>query len=177
MLYLPELYYFWDQQEFPSDEAFLLSVQIMGQWCRYFSAEILNPVKGMTDTYNLGELPEDPEKRKEFLKELVHWLTINSAVSDDFCLVMDTEPLERKKFYGGEKFSYYEPCCWNIDLTHDQFSELQTALEKNGLPKDLFYPEDKQVNIPQKPGFFGKLLKIESGKTYTPKQWEAEQKK
>lgn len=177
MLYLPELYYFWDQKDFPSDEAFLFSVLTIGRWCRYFSAEILNPPKGMRDTQRSGELPKDPGDLNKFLKEIVHWLSSNSMIHDDFRLVMDTEHLERNNFEGNEKFSYYEPCCWNIDLTVQQFEELQKALEENGFPRDLFYPQDKEIYVPAKPGFFMKLFKIEAGRSYSPKRWEVEQKK
>lgn len=67
------------------------------------------------------------------------------------------------------KFEHHEDtCCWSLDLTEEEFKELQKQWKLNDLPQDLFYPEDKGMTI-RKPGIWGKLGFWEM---YSAKEWE-----
>ncbi|PIQ78625.1 hypothetical protein COV82_00505 [Candidatus Peregrinibacteria bacterium CG11_big_fil_rev_8_21_14_0_20_46_8] len=167
MYYLPELYYFFDTDDFPLKKAIVVTAKTISQWSTTYEAKIMIPFKGKKEQIRKGTLPASPAERQKFVVELYEWIFANSELSDAFTLMLD------------KKFEHYDDtCCWVLDLTEDEFAELQKVWEEAGLPADLFYSEDKVIEIEKPLGpiarFFTKFgFSFTNTAIYSPKQWEA----
>jgi len=182
--YSAELYYWFDQKDFPFKKAFLVSSQIVGQWCDYYEAKILSPKKGIKETVRAGQLPSSLLEKQAFITHIFEWIQENSLVPDLFALFLDTKPIDNptgaKNPYSPKFDHHDDTCCWLLDLTDEEFKALQAALVAHNLPPDLFYPAGKDVCIPyQAKSLIGKVfVGIFGGqRCFTPKRWEAEQAK
>ena len=178
MIYLPELFYFDDTPGFPLKEAVAVTAQVISQWCSRYNAKLLAPKKGVKITERKGLLPAD-EERQKFIKDLINWIFTNS-IYDMFALFLYRDSHKAKITAA---FDHHDDtCCWALNLAPNEFEILQKEWSKNGLPKDMFYPEGKEKRVVQKKGRFSRALEsvgftIENSKIYTPKQWQAELKK
>ncbi|MDP2655830.1 MAG: hypothetical protein Q8P17_04950 [bacterium] len=182
MRYLPELHYFFDQKDFPTEKATVITAKKVGEWCTYYKAALITPVQGMKDTEREGKFPLQPIEKQQFIHDLIAWLISSSVPMTSnhlFTLFLDDSEILRA--YKPRKFSHPDDtCCWDMTLTEPQFQELETAWEDNGLPRDLFYEEGKGTEIIKPPGliarFFGKLgFTSKNSKVYSPKRWEKKQ--
>lgn len=176
MVYFPELYYFFDTQGFLLEDAVKATAKGVGVYCTHYSAEILFPKIGVTETKREGTLPQGKTDKRVFIEELVSWIFENSTTPDLFELHFDTEK-------GGGKFDHHDDtCCWLLNLTEDEFDEVREEWKRNGLPEDLFYEEGREKRVQRPLNLFDKLLvrvgfTVDTTTMYTPKQWEAEKKK
>ncbi|RCK71855.1 MAG: hypothetical protein ANABAC_2678 [Anaerolineae bacterium] len=179
MLYLPELYYLQDQPDFPLSKAIEITAITVSRWCTCFEARLIAPQsKNITPVQKSGRLPEDLQARQQFVGELVEWLLANSNPPDLFYLLLDDQPLPKKDRVA--RFDHHDDtCCWVLNLSSEEFAELQYAWQAHGLPVDLFYPEEAQICVPYSGKTWrGRLLRWLGGqKCYTPKQWEREKRK
>lgn len=179
MRYLPELYYFEEQEDFPFRQAVLATATAVSQWCSHFYARVIVPLTKDTDPLEKGGLlPVDPQERQSFVADLVDWLFDNSAVDGLFCLFLDDEPAPQSGKTA--KFDHHDDtCCWALNLMPDEFAHLQTTWKANGLPEDLFYPEHDGLCVPYPgTGLKARLLRaLGVQRCYTPKQWENENQK
>ncbi|MDO8561250.1 MAG: hypothetical protein Q7S05_00280 [bacterium] len=184
-LYLPELYYFFDQKEFSTERtrAILVTAKKVSEWSTYYRAKLITPVKGLKDTERQGKLPLQSEEKHQFIDDLIKWIISNSVfpMNNLFTLFLDDSEIQRK--YKHTKFAHPDDtCCWTMTLTEQQFQGLKTTWKDNRLPEDLFYKEGKEIRIVKPLGliarFFGRLgFTFENSKSYSPKQWEKKQQK
>lgn len=177
MFYLPELYYFQDQQGFPFRQALLTTAVVVSRWCTHFHAQVLVPKrKGAEPLQKSGRLPGDLAEREHFVAELVQWLWDRSMMEDVFNLRLDDEPVHASS----DKIIKFDhpddTCCWTLHLSAQEFAQLQAAWKRHGLPEDLFYPEQRQRIVPYPgTGLKAKVLRaLGVRKCYTPRQWEHE---
>ncbi len=182
MHYLPELYYLNHPGEFPFRYAFTVTARTVARWCTHFEARLIMPFRELPDGWERrGELPEDIEERDRFVADLVDWLFDNSACEELFYLMLDDEPLPKQNGfdeYKVAKFDHHDDtCCWVLNLSEEEFAQLQSSWVEHNLPDDLFYPEDLCVCEVRPPTtWLGKLLNLLFGyqcSVYaTPKQRE-----
>jgi hypothetical protein len=174
MAYLAELYYLQDRRDFPFRKAVSVTATTVGRWSSHFSAEVI--VTGAEDvarTRKRGPLPAGPEEKATFVAELVDWIFENSMADALFRLWLDDEPEPRSS--QAPKFDHHDDSgSWVLNLTEREFAELQTAWKVQGLPQDLFYPEEETRCVPYPgPGMKARVLRfVGVQKCYTPKQWE-----
>lgn len=183
MLYTTELYYFFDQKDFPFEKALLTAVKSVGENCVYYKAKLLSPKKGVKEIKREGKFPENSEEKQRCIEELINWIFENSECLELFSLFMDSEEIDFKKSQGKNlKFDHHDDtCCWIMGLDDKEFDNLRKSLIKENLPEDLFYESGKEIMVPQPLGpvsrFFGYFgITSENNKIYTPKRWEAENK-
>lgn len=182
--YSPELYYFFNSKEFKEknyQKSVFVIAKTVGQWCDYYSAKLLSPLKGLKDIKKEGKLPTNKKEREIFIQNLVEWIFDKNYMEDLFLLFLGDKSMLTDRLVS-LKFDYHDDtCCWVLNLTEKEFKQLQNNLKKNNLPEDLFYESSKGKCIPNKPktlaGRFFKILGFESSKCYTPKQWEIEKNK
>lgn len=131
-------------------------------------------------TQGVGEIWRSAHciRKKAFIADLVHELYSDSVISI-FTLFLDSAPIPEKRTITYKFDHTDDTCCWPLDLTVAEFFELQNAWKENGLPEDLFYPEEKTIQFLNPPGLsqrFLHLLGFTGGNyaTYTPKQWKQE---
>jgi hypothetical protein len=154
----------------------LITTTTVSRWCTCFHARLLAPANNYTTpSEKSGLLPENAAEREAFVAELVGWLFDNSSPDEQFCLFLDDEPIPKPGQVA--KFDHHDDtCCWALTLTEAQFARLQAVWKANGLPKDLFCPEQDGLCLPfPGTGLKAKLLRVIGvRKCYTPKQWETE---
>lgn len=176
MLYLPELYYLQDQADFPLKKAVEVTAVTVSRWCSCYEAQLIAPFsKDIVPTQKSGALPEAMAERERFVGELVAWVFANSNPPELFALRLNDCALSEKGSVA--KFDHPDDtCCWVLNLSESEFDELQEAWQAHGLPKDLFYPEGKQICVPYPgKGWKARLSRALGGqRCYTPKQWEQE---
>lgn len=172
MLYAAELFYWQEQRDFPFQKAVLVTASTVAQWCTHFRARLLAPRGRLATGEKWGALPTVPAERAAFVAELVCWIFAHSLVEELFYLLIDDEPVPQAGRVA--KFDHHDDtCCWLLNLTGSEFVALQDAWRDNGLPPDLFYPEQEMVCIP----YPGRSLKsrvlrlLGAQKCYTPLQW------
>ena len=182
MRYDPELYYFYDQRGLPFEKAVLVTAMKVGEWCTHYKAKLICPAKGAKKSERQGSLPSEAQEKLTFIDDLVRWLLSNSRPQDLFALFLDDVEIGQRRGDEPGKFNHHDDtCCWGLDLTEQQFQELQQAWKQHELPEDLFYQEGKDIRVAEPPGFIGKFLirlggTSWSGKIYTPKRWEEKQR-
>jgi len=176
MRYLPDLFYFFDQADFPLRHAVLITATTVSQWCTYFHAKILAPKHpAWGELEKSGHLPTEIRERQVFVAGVVNWLFENSVIEDLFFLRLNDAPLSTH--IQSAKFDHPDDtCCWVLDLIEAEFAQVQAAWKANGLPEDLFYPEDAHRCVPfPGTGWKAALLRaLGVQKCYTPRQWKAE---
>lgn len=182
MLYLPELYYFFDQKDFPIKKAILVTAKKVSEWSIYYKAKLISPVKGLKDTERQGKLPSQSEEKQQFISNLLKWMISNSEANDLFALFLDDLAIGQREDKPAKFDHHDDTCCWLLNLTEQQFQELKTAWKDNGLPEDLFYKEGEEISITKPHGliarFFIRLgFTLENNKIYSPKRWEEEKRK
>ncbi len=168
-IYEPEYYYF---QKRPAlfKKALLITSLAVSRYCKYYEVELLVPERGVKDKIRKGIIPLH---REAFIKELIDWIFVNSAVPV-FSLCMDAKPMARKRL---PKFANYEgQCCWTLSLTPSEFKALQRIWRAHGFPSDLFFHENKMIHV-DTTGKFAKVLGIKGTRSYTPLRWKELQKK
>lgn len=180
MLYLPELYYFFDSKDFPTEKAITVTAITVAKWSQYYRAELIEPKKGISNTVRTGKLPDNKSQIETFIKKLLLWIFDSSTIRVDlFSLFLDSYPLEDKWENTNRdvaKFDHHDDtCCWVLNLTKTEFEKLQQVWKDNNLPTDLFYPEGKGITVKDTKGILKKFLSyLGFRKIYTPKQWEIE---
>lgn len=175
MIYLPELFYLQRRDgDFPFQRAVRVTAVAIGQWCTHFYAKIIAPKGGYKGPLERqGPLPENLCKREAFISDLLDWLFSNSEVEVLFGLLLDDDAICSDRV---AKFAHHDDtCCWVLNLTEEEFAQLQAVWRANGLPEDLFYPEHQQICVPvQGPGWKAHLLRaLGVQQCYSPKEWEA----
>ena len=176
MRYDAEVYYFYDQRDFPFEKAVLVTAMKVSEWCTHYKAELTGPAKVVMERH--GSLPLETQEKQTFVDGLVRWVLANSY-PDDFALILDDVEIDQQK---GEITHFHHDhgtCCWVLDLTEQQFQELQKSWKRHKLPEDLFYQEGQQTIIALPTGA---ILKEHDYTgipcvTYTPKRWEEKQRK
>jgi hypothetical protein len=179
MHYLPELYYFEDQKDFPFQKAVQVTAVAVSRWSSHYSAELIVPKsKRISQVKKNGALPLDVQAKETFVAETVNWLFENSLTRDLFALFLDDESIPGRSKVA--KFDHHDDtCCWALNLSASEFAELQSIWRANNLPEDLFYPQQDGISVEiTGTGLKGRLLRaLGATKGYTPKRWEREQKK
>ncbi len=180
--YLPELYYFFDLNEFSQKnfrKSVLIVAKTIAQWSDYYSAKLLSPIKGVKVLKKKGKLPINKKEKVIFVENLVNWIFDNSEVEGLFLLFLDDSKViaNRSAKQNHPKFNHYDDtCCWVLNLTEKEFQKFRSSLKKSKLPEDLFYESSRTRCISNKPktmaGRFFHSLGLQSRKCYTPKQLE-----
>lgn len=189
--YLPETFYFNKDRLMKRDKDFRMdgfetAVEVtarkVGEWCNYYAAELLSPIKEARITKKEGELPKNKKERDNFIKQLTKWIFENSETDELFALFLSDGPVfahnARGKSPSCPKFCHHDDtCCWDLSLTEKEFKDLQKEWKSNGLSADLFYESSRTICIPNKPGSLGKFFRIfglnfESKRCYSPREWE-----
>ncbi len=141
MLYLSNLDYLQEQEDFPFRHAVLVTATAIGRWSNHFHAKLIAPKSkhiGLID--KRGRLPLNEQHKETFIADLVRWIFENSFCDELFCLLLDDEPIPKPGKIA--KFDHHDDtCCWVINLSEIEFAQLQHIWRTNGLPEDLFYPE------------------------------------
>jgi hypothetical protein len=173
MVYIPEIY-LQDEQDFPFQDAVLVTATTVSRWCSHYRAELIAAKsKHTVSTCKSGALPTNAYDKEAFVTEVVSWIFENSLIRTLFYLRLDDEPVPRQGKV--TKFDHHDDTgCWMLDLTENEFAELQATWQVHGLPKDLFYPVEKTLCVPRPGGglIAGLLRALGVQKCYTPKQWE-----
>ena len=182
MIYLPELYYFFDQSDFPLGKAVLVTAKKVGEWCTHYQAKLISPIKGIKESERQGKLPSPIQEKQKFIDDLFNWIISNSETSDLFALFFDDLEIGQSKDRPAKFDHHDDTCCWVMNLTEQQFQELKTIWKDNGLPEDLFYKEGAEIKIAKPHGLIAKFFirlgfTIENSKIYSPKRWEEEKRK
>ncbi len=176
MIYAAELFYLQDQRDFPFQKAVLVTVKTISQWCTHYQAELLASAKKYQGPIKKqGGLPSEPAERASFVEDLVQWVFVNSQIDELFNLLLDNRPVPQKDRVA--KFDHHDDTyCWFLNLSKDEFANLQDAWHKIDLPENLFYPENETLCLAY-PGnsLKAKLLRaLGVQKHYTPMQLQAE---
>lgn len=178
MRYLAELHYF-EQADFPVCKAVLVTAIAVAQGCRHCYARILAPrTPSLPTKTRSGVLPADPRAKEAFVADLVGWLFEHPRFEDPFCLLLNDTPLPRRD--GVARFDHHDhTSSWVLNLSAEAFAALQERWQAEGLPTDLFYPEDQTrcVPYPGRGSWPTLWHRLGAQKCYTPKQWEAEGKR
>lgn len=146
MRYLPELNYF-DKKDFPFEKAFAVTAGAVSDFCSHYYIEVLAPKKGIREKIRKGELPKGD--RLKFIQGLLEWLWESSDLPSIFAFFLDKKIVDSRS-HNDVVFDHHDDtCCWLLNLTDDEFKQVRDAWEKQGLPRDLFYPETQEgVRIP-----------------------------
>lgn len=176
MIYLPELYYLQCRNGgLPSQWAVRVTAVAISRWCTHFYAKIIVPKRGYEGPLERqGLLPADVREREAFVSDVLDWLFGNSEVENVFGLLLDDGAIRPGRV---AKFDHHDDtCCWALNLTEKEFAQLQAVWRANGLPEDLFYPEQLQICVPvQGTGWKARLLRaLGAQKCYSPKEWQAQ---
>ena len=170
MIYSPELYYFFDTPEFDLTKAVRITAEKVAEWSFGFEAELLAPKKGVVEKRKSGRLSADSVERKKQINESLDWIAEHSIVKDLFKLILSSQEIRDKE---PNLFDHHDDtCCWCLNISVEEFSELQKTWQENDLPVDLFYSVDEAKCVPST-GFLGRLLG--ATKCYTPLRWKNEQ--
>lgn len=152
---------------------FIKAVKIVASYtanlCEFYEAEIIAPKKGYKGTKSRhGQLSVNDKEK--FITDIIDWILENSEISELFKLFLYNNPIQNAE---PRIFDHHDDtCCWALNLTADQFTELQKELKSNDLPEDLFFDSNKSVCVKSK-GIMG-LLGF--NKCYTPKEYEVSKK-
>lgn len=176
MIYLPELFYLQDEKDFPFQKAVTVTAAAVSRWSSFYHAQLISPaVKQIDPREKSGPLPAGALARETFVRDLVGWLFEYSMVEGLFCLFLDDEIVP--KTGSAAKFDHHDDtCCWVLNLTEKEFVELQSVWRANGLPDDLFYPQQEQICVPYPgTGIKARLLRLlKAQMCTTPRRWEHE---
>jgi hypothetical protein len=180
MTYLPETYYFY-KKDFSLEKAVIATAQKLSEWSTHYKAELISPMKGVKETKRQGELPTSVTDKHRLIDDLVKWIFSSSETQELFTLFLDDSDVTEHREGPGIFDHWDDTCCWSLNLTQEQFEELKSAWKNNGLPEDLFYPEDKAVKIVKPLGIVGKFFTAlgftwENSACYSPKEWEEKNK-
>ncbi|MBI2591036.1 MAG: hypothetical protein HYW33_04200 [Candidatus Blackburnbacteria bacterium] len=183
MIYLPELYYFFDTKNFPLRKAVKVTSGAVSLWCDYYRAELINTKKVLGKKLRVGELPKRKGEKIKLVSQVTDWIFKLSDCDELFTLLLNDKPLNNvgKQKQKPAKFDHHDDtCCWILNLTEKEFKQLQQIWKDNNLPEDLFYQEEEAIHIDQTgKSFLAKTLnkmgfEAISEKIYTPKQWRKE---
>lgn len=173
--YFPELYYFFDQKDFDRKKAILITAQHVAQYCHSFEAKILMTVDtNAQEKERAGALPANLQEKKDFVAELCEWIWKFSACEELFFLFFFQNTENRTQL----RFDHHDDtCCWNLQLTPQEFAGLQESWRHAGLPEDIFFHEDKVITIDLPLGWFDRLLlklgfSVEKKRQLTPRRSE-----
>lgn len=162
MIYNFELYY---SGKIDLKEAVRVTAEFVAEFCEFYEAELICPIKEYKGiTIKKGTITE--ENRGDFVKNIIDWIFENSDTTELFKLFIYNNPVSQTE---SREFDHHDDtCCWALNLTEEQFTNLKATLKKNSLPEDLFYDSSKVVCEKQKGilGFLG------YHKCYTPKEYE-----
>lgn len=135
------------------------------KFCEFYEAGIIASKKKYKGIRNRsGQLPVD--NKDEFLSEIIDWIIENSEFNDLFKLFLYNNPISPTE---PRIFDHHDDtCCWVLNLTEDQFIELQKVLSSNNLPEDLFYESSKSICLKANGimGFLG------FNRCFTPKEYK-----
>ncbi len=177
MIYLPELYYFFDEKSVEFPKAIQITAGHISRTASYYEAEILYPLKGAKKEARSGDLTGTPAEREAVISEIFTWIqtNTNSATPDLFKVIIGNDPSNPDS-----TFSHYDDnCCWALNLTRSEFTDLQQTWKDHGLPTDLFYSETETICKIKPPGPLRTFLanfgiSWESKSCFSPKRWQAE---
>lgn len=174
MIYTAELFYWQDRQSFPFQKAFLVTARTVAQWCTHYHAKLLAPARNYQGAIEKrGILPNESTEKTSFVTDLVQWIFANSEIDELFYLLLDNQPVQQANRVA--KFDHHDDtCCWVLNLTEIEYAILQHSWSENGLPINLFYPQQETLCLPY-PGnsLKAKVLRLLGvQKCYTPMQWQ-----
>jgi len=169
--YLPEEYYFTDSIFLKNfEKAIIVTSSTVGTYCNYYRMELITPKKGVKEKKKEGKLPA--MGKKDFVRKLVKEIFRKSDFKDVFALFLNDKPISHNN-----KFEHHdETCCWALNLTENEFKDLQTQLKKNKLPADLFYDKARMRQKTVKSKTLFGLVGVTQYQTWSPKEWEAEKR-
>lgn len=165
-LYLPEPVYFEESRDFNRVRAAQIIAQVVA---RKSSRYIAFPVNGPRDTRQ-GILPRGLRARKVMIDEIFAWLQeprdLGGAphIPGIGLLLYCREALVLDQHDGVPP---------TLALTPQEFIEFQEQLEQEGLPHDLYFPEQARRTEPEPVWRFGAV--IIGQRTYSPLQWTRRQ--
>lgn len=190
MTFIPEPVYFFpahneDKSLALSNERFkdaiIVTVLTMSRWYPRYEAELLMPIaSAKNDRRREGTFSDDPRARAAEVQTLCAWIFDNSFGTDLFALFLRDKKNNAED--GIAPFDHHDDtCCWALDVSPEQFAELQSAWEAALLPKDLFYDAKLTIETVRTPGTFVRFLNrfgfnIENKRCYSPKEWELNKK-
>jgi 16S rRNA C967 or C1407 C5-methylase (RsmB/RsmF family) len=158
MIYQAEPYYFSDTKDFPVEKAFKVTAKAIAKLCNGYRAELIAPKKGVKEKKMAGFLPESQAEKEKLLDKIFEWKNAKSDFADLFALFLYNDYPELASNQVA-KFDHHDnACCCAVNLSEEEFKQLQKVWAENDLPEDLFYWNELGV---QK-GF----------KYYSPKQWD-----
>lgn len=164
MTYLFDKYY---KDKIDIKKALLVSSIIASNNCDTYEMKLVFPSEDYVgDKDRIGTLPTT--NIESFLKDKIDWLIKNSLqpLNGNFFIYSSKEkPNVPFKFIFNEN---EDDPIWRLELNENEYKQLIDILIRVALPTDLFFPENKLVNIKAK-GIAG-LLGITY--TYTPKEYE-----
>ena len=159
--YLPEDYYWqsWNEEERIS--AILCTISYVVKWAdRYELYEL-----GRPGTTRGGSLPADLVDRQNLIRtQLASWL---QRTKDNWLLALI--------LMRGDKWllDVDDGLPGSLFLLAHEFAELQAEWERNGFPRDLYYPESEAVVTTRVIENYGGLVRVNW--RYTPLQWQDRQ--
>ena len=115
-----------------------LIVPIVGQWCNYYSVAIFTQKK-IQQKFTNGKLPDDLTEKSKVLNEIAKYVSDNLE-TEQFLLWLDSDSFSRFKLQARVyKFDHHDDTqSWVLNLTENEYKQLQEVFSKNQLPMDLF---------------------------------------
>ena len=183
--YLPDLYYFNDQEDFNAKKAILTVAEYVGGLCNYYYVKTIPFAKEKKSEIKKGKLPDSKEEKNKFISEIASWVIDESGSDQLFILYFDINPLDHDPARSDNsycpKFCHHDDtCCWDISLTDSEYINFKRKLIVNNLPENLFYKEGQGVCLEYSSpnlikNYIGKFLHLQT--CYTPMQLKEKNEK
>lgn len=177
MIYSSDNFYFINNKKFPIEKTILVTTKTISKWCRYYKVGLIFAKKGFRNLQKSGKLPENSNEKEVFIEDIFRWIYQRSDFKDSFTLFLDSKPIGVNRL---AKFDHHDDsCCWFLNLSENEFNELQEIWKNNNLPIDLFYPSDQSICvIPGGQDWRSKLKRFFGWQyCFSPKQWEQVKKR
>ena len=172
MIYLSEIEYLRNRN-FPFKKAVRVTAKAVTKWCKIYSAGIIACKQGVSKDEIRGKLPNNKIEKEKIVDTTINWIFKNSCVRDLFALFLYKDASMKHS-----KFDHHDDtCCWILNLTKEEFKQLQKEWKSNNLPADLFYPQNKGIFAQKIPSKLDKLFDSTTGYCFSPRAWEKQKKK
>ena len=175
MIYSPDDYYFWNNEDISFQKAVLVTVKTVSKWCDSYQATIKSPKTSLQIKYKSGDLPKTAADKEKFVINVLNWIWDNSKNERYFRLYLIKNIQEKQV----NVFVHDDDANWGLELSEDEFRALQKIFKKNCLPEDLFSKKEHTIiAIPKYYEKWSVLRRILFGGThaFSPKTWESMKK-
>ena len=162
-IYLPEDHYFLDSPGFPARYAVEITVTILASWADEYEVGIAGSVRELK-----GNLVGGPEVHRAEMARVFQWLADQAkanGVAEDLSK-WEVIVLEHEIWL----LDAHEGLPGLLELTPQQYAQLQSEWVAKGLPADLYYPET--AGRPVVEPIQTRLGIVRMSQWYSPLRWQ-----